>query len=187
MAKVQFGLKNVHIAPITIGDNSAVSYGTPFALNGAVSLSLSPSGNESVFYADDIRYYVIAGNGSYEGNMVIAMITDKFATDILNYKRDTNNLLVEDSAEQPKSFAMTFEIQNDVGNTKYVLYNVSVGRADISATTKEDSVEVQTASLSITCTGALDTGYVRAYTTDSTPAGVVSAWDSTIQVPSFSA
>ena len=42
MPKVQFGLKNVHIAKIT-ENNGAVTYGTPFALPGAVSLSLSPS------------------------------------------------------------------------------------------------------------------------------------------------
>lgn len=187
MAKVQFGLKNVHIAPITIGNDNSVTYATPFALPGAVSLSLSPSGDENVFYADDIRYYVIAGNGSYEGNMVIAMVTDKFAKDILGYKEDTNHLLVEDASVQPKSFAMTFEVQNDVSATKYVLYNVSVGRADLSANTKEESVEVQTATLDITCSGAVDTGYVRAYTTENTPTGVVSAWDTTIQVPTFSA
>ena len=183
MAKVQFGLKNVHIAPITIGENNAVTYGTPFALPGAVSLSLSPSGDENVFYADDIRYYVIAGNGSYDGNMVIAMVTDKFATDILGYEKDTNNLLVESSNVQPKQFAMTFEIQNDVSSRKYVLYNVSVGRADLSANTKEESVEVQTATLDISCTGAVDTGYVRAYTTEETPSTIVNAWDTTIQVP----
>lgn len=182
MAKVQFGLKNVYIAPITV-ENGEVTYGTPFKLDGGVSLSLSPSGEENVFYADDIRYYVIAGNGSYEGNMVVAMITDKFATDILGYKKDRNNVLVEDSAVEPKQFAMTFEIANDTGARRYVLYNVSVSRADLSANTKEESVEVQTATLDISVSGAVDTGYVKAYTTED--GATYEGWNSAIYVPSF--
>ena len=37
--KVMFGLKNVYYASVTVGTNS-VTYGTPIAWPGAVSLSL---------------------------------------------------------------------------------------------------------------------------------------------------
>ena len=185
MPKVQFGLKNVHIAKIT-ENNGAVTYGTPFALPGAVSLSLSPSGDENVFYADDIRYYVIAGNGSYDGNMVIAMVTDDFAKDILGYQEDaTAHVLAESGDIQPSKFAMTFEIQNDEDARRYVLYNVSVSRADLSANTKEESVEVQTATLDISCSGAIDTGLVRAYTTEEAPAATHEGWNTSIFVPTL--
>lgn len=45
--KVQYGLKNVHYATVTVGTNS-VTYGTPVAWPGAVNLSLSAEGKLSM-------------------------------------------------------------------------------------------------------------------------------------------
>lgn len=176
MSKVQFGLRNVHIAPITEDAQGNITYGTPFALPGAVSLDLSPSGSESVFYADDMRYYVIGARAGYSGSMTIAMVTDKFAEDILKYVKDSNNLLVESGSLNPIPFAMMFEVQTDTKNRKYVFYNVTVTSADLSAATIEETTEVQTATLEISVTSAKDTGYVRAYTTEETPDAVKDAW-----------
>ena len=52
--KVKFGLSNVHIAKITEEDG-AITYGTPFAMPGAVSLSADPEGETTPFYADNIK------------------------------------------------------------------------------------------------------------------------------------
>ena len=54
--KVQYGLKNVYYATVTVGTNS-VTYGTPVAWPGAVSLSLSAEGDTNDFYADNIKYF----------------------------------------------------------------------------------------------------------------------------------
>lgn len=165
MAKVQFGLRNVYIATVTVSGGT-VTYGTPFQLPGAVNLSLSPEGEENVFYADDSRYYVISTNAGYSGTLEIAQVTEKFATDILGYIKDQNNNLIEDKDVQPSAMAIMFEVQQDTSGKRYVFYNVTVGRADVSAATTEDSTEVQTATLDITCGAAVDTGYVKMYTTD---------------------
>ena len=45
--KVQYGLKNVYYATVTVGTNS-VTYGTPVAWPGAVNLSLSAEGKLSM-------------------------------------------------------------------------------------------------------------------------------------------
>ena len=55
--KVKFGLSNVHIAPITAISNSEVTYGTPFALPGAVNLTLDPEGESADFYGDNTKYF----------------------------------------------------------------------------------------------------------------------------------
>lgn len=182
MAKVRFGLKNIYIAPITEGENNSITYGTPFALPGAVNLSLSPEGDENVFYADDSRYYVVNTNAGYTGTLEIAMLTDKFATDILGFTKDTNNLIVESTTFRPKSFAMMYEVQDDVSASRYVFYNVSVGRVDVNASTTTDTTEVQTATLDITVSGAKDTGYVKAYTTEETPSATYDAWFTAVPV-----
>jgi len=55
--KVKFGLSNVYISKITYGANNAITYGTPFALPGAVNLSLDPAGESADFYADNTKYF----------------------------------------------------------------------------------------------------------------------------------
>ena len=54
--KVQYGLKNVYYATVTVGTNT-VTYGSPVAWPGAVSLSLSAEGDTNDFYADNIKYF----------------------------------------------------------------------------------------------------------------------------------
>ena len=61
--KVQYGLKNVYYATVTVG-TSTVTYGSPVAWPGAVSLSLSAEGDINDFYADNVKYFTaVANNG----------------------------------------------------------------------------------------------------------------------------
>ena len=46
--KVKFNISNVHYAPITIGEDGAVTYATPVALPGAVSINMDPSYDEEL-------------------------------------------------------------------------------------------------------------------------------------------
>ena len=57
---VEFGLTNVYIAKATKAVDGTVSYGTPARLYGAVNLEISSdnSGNDNVFYADNIATIV---------------------------------------------------------------------------------------------------------------------------------
>ena len=59
--KVQYGLSNVHYATVTVGTNT-VTYGTPKAWPGAVSLAMSAEGETSTFNADNIDYFVAVSN-----------------------------------------------------------------------------------------------------------------------------
>ena len=80
--KVKFGLSNVHIAKITEAEG-AITYGTPFAMPGAVSLSVDPEGETTPFYADNIKYYIATSNQGYTGDLEIAMTPDEFLIQIL--------------------------------------------------------------------------------------------------------
>ena len=67
--KVKFNICNVHYALITVDEDGEVTFGTPVAMPGAVSLSLEPNGEPSNFYADGYAYYTISNNMGYEGDL----------------------------------------------------------------------------------------------------------------------
>ena len=81
--KVKFGLKNVHYAPLTVGEEGEITFRTPVAIPGAVNLSMDAQGDPSTFYADDMAYYVTTANDGYSGTLEIALIPDSFRKDIL--------------------------------------------------------------------------------------------------------
>ena len=183
--KVHYGLSNVHYALITVGEGGAVTYGAFAPIPGAVNLTISPVGGENPFYADNIKYFIVYSNQGYEGTLEIAKVPQSFFETIMQYKLDDNGVLVEANNAQPKSFALAFQVEGDEKDTRFVFYNVSVGRSEISAATITDSVDVQTATLSITAAPATDTGYVSGKTTPDTSAANYDAWFTTVQTPTF--
>lgn len=147
--KVQFGLRNVYYSKITLGADNDYTYATPVAINGAVSLSLSPNGSKSDFYADDSVFYSVAPNQGYTGSLNIAMLTDDFKKDILGMQTDTNGALVENADDIMSPFALAFEVQGDVAGRRTWLYHCTCERAETNAETKQDSVSPQTDTLNI--------------------------------------
>ena len=159
--KVKYGLKNVHYAVIT-ETGGVITYDTPKPIPGAVSLTLSPRGERTDFYADDMLYYTSATNDGYEGDLEVALFPDEFKKDVLGYKEDANGALFEDANAIPKNFALLFEFSGDKNAVRHVLYNVSPSRPNLQSSTKTNTSEPQTETMSIVASPAPDTGMVKA-------------------------
>ena len=194
--KVKYGLKNVHYALVTetvATDGSGAitsSYGTLKALAGAVSLSLSSSASKSVFRADDSDYFVSYGQGGYEGDLEVARVNESFLKDVLGYKEDDDNILVEDSdaMKTVNYFALVFEFDGDQQETKHCLYKCSASRPNVaSQTTGENGqIDPQTETITITAVPRADNDkYIHIQTQDTTSTAVVSAWYTAVPVPTF--
>ena len=180
--KVKFNICNVHYALITVDEDGEVTFGTPVAMPGAVSLSLEPNGEPSNFYADGYAYYTISNNMGYEGDLELAMVPESFRTDVLKESLDDNSVLVESANVETANFALLFEFDGDVKKIRHVLYNCSAARPNIESTTNEEEIEVQTETLAITA-APLANGYVKARTGDSTTDTVYTGWYSSVYMP----
>ena len=182
--KVKFNICNVHYALITVDEDGEVTFGTPVAMPGAVSLSLEPNGEPSNFYADGYAYYTISNNMGYEGDLELAMVPESFRTDVLKESLDDNSVLVESANVETANFALLFEFDGDVKKIRHVLYNCSAARPNIESATNEEEIEVQTETLAITA-APLANGYVKARTGDSTTDTVYTGWYSSVYMPTM--
>lgn len=165
--KIKYGIKNVYYAVATIAADGSATYSTPVAMPGAVSLSLSAAGDSSPFYADNIVYYTSIANNGYEGDLEIAKVPESFLTDVLGNVVGQNALVYEDANAEPVHFALMFQFEGDTAAKRHVMYNCTATRPDVASTTKEDTIEPQTETLSVTATtiyvAALDTDITKAY------------------------
>lgn len=187
MNKIKYGLKNVYYAVATIAADGSATYDTPVAFPGAVSLSLDPQGENTPFYADNIVYWVGVANTGYEGDLEIARVTDDFKKDVLGYQTDNKGVLVEDANANAVHFALLFQFEGDVKATRHVMYNCTATRPGASGSTKEDTVEPETESVTITATtiynASYDTDIVKAETNEATDTTTYSGWFEAVYTP----
>ena len=149
MNKVKFGLSNVHIAKITEKDGE-ITYGTPFKMPGAKSLTADPEGDIAKFYADNIVYYISNSNQGYSGDLEVAMLEEEFLTQILGQTKDKNGALFENADDINARFALMGEIEGDEKKRRFVYFDCTATRPTAEMSTKEDSTEPQTDKVSIT-------------------------------------
>lgn len=166
--KVKYGLCDVHISKITVNNDGTFTYGTPFAIPGAVSLTLDASGDEANFAADNnARYFTSYANNGYSGSLEMALYTEKFRTDILGETLDSNGALIEDASITPSGFALGFRIDGDDTNTKFWYYNCMAQRPSVAGNTTEDSITPQTESMNLTVSQRPSDNKVRVMMTES--------------------
>lgn len=176
--KVKFGFKNCYYAAATISGDS-VTYATPVKLDGAVSMSLSPSGDTTEFYADDGLYFSDVNNNGYEGTLELALVPDDFKIACLGATKDTNNVLIEDATAVNTPFALLCEFTGDEKARKFVFYNCMASRPDLAATTKGENMDVQSETLNLTIRPDIH-GIVKAETGTTTTTGIDEAWYSSV-------
>lgn len=176
--KVTFGLKNVHYAPYTVAAG-VVTFETPIAMPGGISLTTTPRGELVEFYADDMLYYSAANNQGYDGTLSIANIPEQFAIDALGEELDETDLVLNEIADaKGKPFALLFEFDGDVKATRHVLFNCTANRPNVGSNTKTNTAEPNANELTFVASPIVINGkrMVKTKTTAATPAAVYDAW-----------
>lgn len=181
--KVKFGLKKLYYAPITVGTGGAITYASPVAMPGAVSISLSPQGDENIFYADDSAFWRSVANQGYSGDLEVALIPDSFKTSCLGYATDaTTGITYEDADAEPGRFALLFEVNGDDAATRYAFYDCTASRPATNGQTVEASKTPNTETITITAIPNAD-GIVKGYAAEG--ATKYADWFTAVQLPTI--
>ena len=167
MAKIKFGLKNVHYAIVTETTNASgaieTSYGAVKAWPGAVNLSLDAQGGDNPFYADDGVYYMLQDNNGYSGDFESALIPEDVYTSVMGQTKDGNGVYTETNNDTKKFVAFMFEFTMDASARRFLLYRCSLSRPSIASATKGENVEAQTETVTITATPRPGDGKVKSF------------------------
>lgn len=183
--KIKFNIHDVHYAPITAISSGVITYGTPVALAGARSISLEPQTNDAdPYYADGIEYYVEQGGKSYEGELEMALIDDAFRKAIYGETEDTDHVLWENDLDEAKEFALGFVIDGDTEPVYFWYQKCRATKPSVASGTNEANKTIGSDTITITAK-ANDAGFLRAKSTASTTATVISGWwDAVVSSPS---
>lgn len=186
---VKYNLRNVHYATFTVSDDGKITFATPIPIPGAVSVSLSKTGEMSPFYADGIVYFMATPNSGYEGDLEIALVPESFETDCLGVNTDANKLLYETAGDQSKPFALLFEFEGDVKAIRHCLYFCHALKSETSSETKTETTEPVTDNLTIKATPSpyltneKGVPLVKIRTGDNTTAEAYANWYKSVALP----
>lgn len=182
--KIKYGLSKCGFSVATIAADGTATFGTVKNLPGAVSLSLDAESSRTDFWADNIKYWIGNANNGYSGSLELARIPEDFLKDILGEFEDTKKVRFEELGAPDVHFALLFQFEGDVSETKHVMYNCIASRPSVAGSTKEETIEPQTESIEITATAiynsTLDKWLVKASTGDDTDPTDVASWFTTV-------
>ena len=148
--KIKYGISKCYYSVITYTGDTP-SYATPVALPGVVSLSLDAQGESNTFFADNIAYFTSNANNGYQGDLELALLPDSFRTDVLGEELDaTSGIYAEYSNKPTVEFALLFQFEGDQSATRHCMYRCTASRPATNGSTKEESIEPQTESITIT-------------------------------------
>lgn len=159
--KVVFGLSDVYFGTYSVSTTGTVTLGTPYHVPGAVNLSLEADTEETVFWADNVKYYVTNADNGFTGELEAAYFDDTFKTTFMNYKTLSDGGIAQIKGEDNETCYMMFQSSGDAENRRAIMYNVTLGPISREHSTIEGTKEPATATLPITVVGDNGTGVTR--------------------------
>lgn len=182
--KVNWGLAKSAWGKITTDAQGNDVYGPPIMFLGNRQVNFSPAGDLVKVFADGTVIYVGRENSGYTGSLELTNMDDEFAKWALSEIVDSNNVQYEDKEPPVNRIYLLWEWVQDSKNTRHVMYNVTVSRADINATTANDgdSKTAQYQTVNLTAIPRAD-GVVKAKTRFDVNETVYTNWFSAVYEP----
>lgn len=180
--KIKYGISKCYYAVATDDGTGVLSYATPVALPGAVSLSMEAQGDTNTFYADNIAYFTSSANNGYQGDLELALLPDHFRTAVLGESLDEKGMYLEHANVPVVEFALLFQFEGDESATKHCMYRCVASRPATNGSTKEESIEPQTETITITAMPRINDELVKARCPEG--ASVYATWFNAVTEPS---
>ena len=185
--KVNWGLAASAWGKITVDADGNDVYGTPIMFLGDRQVNFSPSGDLVKVFADGTVIYVGKENTGYTGSLELTNMDDDFAEWALSESVDQNNVQYETNEPTVNRIYLLWEWVQDTKNTRHIMYNVTVSRTDLNATTANDgdTKTAQYQTVNLTAIPRAD-GIVKAKTRVDVDSTTYNNWFSAAYVPAGS-
>jgi len=112
------GLRNIHYALLTEDSDSALTYGTPQPLAGAISATISPTSNQENLYADDGVFDTQTALGDISLEMELATLPLKTQAVLLGHTY-ASGVMVQKDTDVPPYVAIGFMARTTKGNYRF--------------------------------------------------------------------
>lgn len=152
MDKISYGLRKCYYAKY---DNNG-NYYVPVAMPGAIRLTLTPQSEiKKIKFRQVDRPFAVVDNG-FVGKLEIVSLPGKFLTDIFDYERLDNGILVERKQKELTKFALMFETLIEGIPVRCTYLNCYCNKPSFECETIADKISAKTRSLDIDIIPDLD-------------------------------
>ena len=149
--KVRFGLSNVHYSLISEDASThAITFGTPVAWRGAVSLTIDVEADTNKFYADNGVWASFDSATGGTATLEMADVPESVYTDLLGFIKTAADEIVENTTPISQEFALLFEVSGNTDPIGYRLYRCTLSRPGLTANTTNESTDPETSSFTLT-------------------------------------
>jgi phi13 family phage major tail protein len=146
---VRIGFKNLYFSKMIEDNEAGAQYEPLKKLAAAIEGTISPSGGNSLLYADDGPSESLTSSGSGEVSLGVKYLEDEIEALIYGHELAEDGSVDKKSTDVPPYGALIFETTTSTGKSKYyVLYKTKFSPGELSAQTKGEEVEGQTDSVS---------------------------------------
>jgi phi13 family phage major tail protein len=130
--------------------DGTTGYGNPKAVDGTVSLTTTPEGDQNTFYADNTKYYISTTNNGYTGDWEAAKLPKEILAEMVGMIIDNDGALVEDADGKQKEFALMGQFEGDDHAGRFVYYRCKSARPGQNNTTTDSGITPDTNTAGLT-------------------------------------
>ena len=180
------GLKNFYYAVVTEDAvDGTTTYEAPKRLGAAISLSETPTTSMSTLYAENGPAETASANGPTTAEVGVKDLSQQVRADLLGQAINEDGVLIQGREDRAPYVALGFQMTGESENDAFVwLYKGKFSRPTTSGTTKGESVEFSTPTISATFIGRDSDGKERAsIVQDEANAAITAAWFNAVYEP----
>lgn len=173
------GLKNFFYAVMSDDAlDGSTTYETPKRLGAGISLNETPTTSMNTLYADNGPAETASSNGPTTVEIGVKDLTPEVSADLLGQSIDADGALIRGREDKAPYVALGFQLTGESENDAFVwLYKGKFSRPSTSGSTKGESVEFSTPTISATFIGRDSDGKERASVVQNdTNAAITDAW-----------